>query len=116
MILDDKTCYRHILKINSTCVQSGDDATLLGVMIDKNLTFKKHTDYEVCKAQNKPHGLRHIRKFLTIEKAKILGNAFIDSQFNYAPLIWMFCRKALYSKIEKIHHRTLKVFYGIDDS
>ena len=52
----------------------------------------------------------------TIEKSKTLDNAFIDSQFNYAPLIWMFCRKTLYSKIEKIHHRTLKVVYGIDDS
>ena len=28
----------------------------------------------------------------------------------------MFCRKTLYSKIKKIHHRTLKVVYGIDDS
>ena len=35
---------------------------------------------------------------------------------NSAALIWMFCRKTLYSKIETIHHRTLKVIYGIDDS
>ena len=28
----------------------------------------------------------------------------------------MLCRKTFYSKIEKIHHRTLKVIYGIDDS
>ena len=47
---------------------------------------------------------------------KILGNAFIDSQFNYAPIIWMFCGKTLYPKIENNHHRTLKVVYGIDDS
>ena len=53
--------------------------------------------------------MRRIRKFLTIEKAKILGNAFIDSQFNY--VLWMFCRKTLYLKIEKIHHKTLKVIY-----
>ena len=39
MILGDKTCYKHILKINLTCVQSSDDVTLLGVMIDKNLNF-----------------------------------------------------------------------------
>ena len=116
MILGDKTCYKHILKINSTCVQSSDDVTLLGVTIDKNLTFKKHVDNLVRKAQYKLHALQRIRKFLTIEKAKILGNAFIDSQFNYAPLIWMFCRKTLYSKIEKIIHRTLKLVYGIDDS
>ena len=116
MVLGDKTCYKHILKINSTCVQSSDDATLLGVMIDKNLTFKKHVDKLVRKAHYEVHALWHIRKFLTIEKAKILDNAFIDSHFNHAPLIWMFCWKTLYSKIQKIHHRTLKVVYGIDDS
>ena len=47
---------------------------------------------------------------------KTCYNAFIDSQFNYATLIWMFCRETFYSKIEKIHHRILKVIYGIDDS
>ena len=116
MIFGNKTCYKHILKINSNCVQSSDDVTLLDVIVDKNLTFKKRIDNLVRKAQYTLHALRRIRKFLTIEKAKILDNAFIDSQFNYAPLIWMFCRKTLYSKIEKIHHRTLKVVYGIDDS
>ena len=40
MVLRDKTCYKHLLKINLTCVQSSDDVTPLGVMIDKNLTFK----------------------------------------------------------------------------
>ena len=85
-------------------------------MIDKNLTFKKHIDNLVRKAQYKLHALRRIRKFLTIEKAKILGNAFIESQFNYAPLICMFCRKTFHSKTEEIHHKTSKVIYGIDDS
>ena len=53
---------------------------------------------------------------LEISHYRILGNAFIDSQFSYTPLIWMFCRKTLYSKIEKTHHRVLKVIYSIDDS
>ena len=116
MILRDKTCYKHILKTNLTCVQSSDAVTLLGVMTDKNLTFIKHIDNLILKAPYKLHALRRIRKLLTIKKAKILGNAFIDSQFNYASLIWMFCRKTFYSKIVKIHHRTLKVIYGIDNS
>ena len=69
MIFGDKTCYEHILKINSTCVQSSDDIILLGVMIDKNLTFKKHVYNLVWKTQYKFHALRRIRKFLTIDKA-----------------------------------------------
>ena len=35
-IFGDKTCYKHMLKISLTCVQSSDDVTLLSVMIDKN--------------------------------------------------------------------------------
>ena len=31
MILGDKTCYKHILKINLICVQPSDDAVLLPV-------------------------------------------------------------------------------------
>ena len=50
-----------------------------------------------------------------MEKAKILGNAFIDSQFNYAPFLWMFCRKPLHSKIGKIHHKTCGVIYELCD-
>ena len=49
--------------------------------------------------------------FLTIEKAKILGNTFTDSPFNYTRLLWMFCGKTVYSKIEKIHQKSLIVIY-----
>ena len=88
-----------------TCVQCSDDLTLLGVIIDKSLTFKKHIENLLCEGQYKLHALSCIRKFLTVEKAKTPGNDFIDSQFNYVPVIWMFCKKRFYSKIEKNHHR-----------
>ena len=41
----------------------------------------------------------------------MLGNVFIDSQAIQAPLIWKFCRKVLYLKMQKVHHKTLKVIY-----
>ena len=40
MMVRDKSYYKYILKTNLTYVQSSDDLTLLGVMIDKNLTLK----------------------------------------------------------------------------
>ena len=55
------------------------------------------------------HALQRIRRNLSVDKARLLANAFIDSQFNYAPLIWMFAGKTLINKICKIHHRTLQV-------
>ena len=41
----------------------------------------------------------------------ILANASIDSQFNYAPLIWIFAEKTI-NKICKINHRTFQVIYN----
>ena len=117
MILGDKSHHKHVLKINSVNVEASVDVLLLGMTIDKKLTFKQHEHTEnLCrKLQYELHVLRHIRKFLTIEKAKILGNAFTDSQFNYAPLLWMFCRKTIYSKIEKIHQK-IQVIYESNDT
>ena len=35
--------YEYILKIGLTCVQSSADVIFLGVIIEKSLTFEKHT-------------------------------------------------------------------------
>ena len=45
-----------------------------------------------------------------------LKNAFIESHFNYCPLIWMFCKKSLYNKIANIHHKSLKIVYQNDNT
>ena len=39
----------------------------------------------------------------------MLANAFINSQFNYAPLVWMFSGKTSINKTCKIYYRTLQV-------
>ena len=55
--------------------------------------------------------------FLPNILSRIVDKAtFINSQFKYAPLIWMFCWKTLYHKIGKIHHRTLEVIYQSEES
>ena len=43
------------------------------------------------------------------EHTTLFHRKLIESQFNYAALIWEFCRKTCNSKIEKIHHKTLRV-------
>ena len=85
---------------------------LLGIFIDNQLKFRKHIENLCKEASFKLHALRRIRKFLTVEKARILANAFINSRFNYAPLISMFASKAASDKILKIRRRTLQVVYS----
>ena len=109
MIFSKKSYQPQKLSVNALAVDESDEVKLLGLTNDKELSFSKHiiTNY----AQYKLHALRRIRKYLSLEKAKMLGNAFIDSQLNYAPLIWVFCGKRLYLKMRKIYHKTLNVIY-----
>ena len=111
MILNRKNHRRQRMVINSISVKESNELILLGITIDNKLVFKKHIENLCRVAQYKLHALTHIRKYVILDKAVLLGNTLIKSQFNYAPLIWMFSRKILYHKIEKIHHRALKVIY-----
>ena len=83
MIIGKKKRNSIKLIINSTEIEETKKVVLLGIRIDNLLTFNEHIN-NLC---------RTIRKYLSLGKAKRLCNAFINSQFNYAPLVWMFCRK-----------------------
>ena len=90
-----------MLNINQIKVEESQKVVLLGLTIDNRLTFKDHVGTLRSTANYKLHALRRIRKYLTMEKAKLLYNAFINSQFNYASVIWIFCRKKDYLKLKK---------------
>ena len=38
--------------------------------------------------------------------------AFIESQFGYCPLVWMFHSRSLNNKINRIHERALRITYN----
>ena len=104
------------LNINQIKVKESQKVLLLRLTINNQLTFKDHVDMLCSTANYKLHALRRIRKYLTPEKARLLYNAFIISQFNYASVIWMFCRKKDYLKIEKIQYKALKTIYNSNES
>ena len=115
MILGKKQCNRVTLKINSIVINKSDTVELLGITTDIKLTFNEHINNLCRNASYKSYALRRIRKYLTEDQARFLCSAFINSQFNYAPIIWMFCRKTQSLKIQKIHHKALKVVFNSDD-
>ena len=115
MILGRKNRSKITLMINSKEIQEKDSVELLGIRIDKKLTFNEHINNLCRNANYKLYALRRIRKYLTRDQAKLLYSAFINSQFSYASTIWMFCRKNKYSKIQKIHHKSLKVVFNRDE-
>ena len=87
MILGDKQNTYFVLNINGKKINNFREIKLLGIVIDNQLKFKNTLKTYVKEASFKLYALRRIRKFLTVEKARILANAFINSQFDYALLI-----------------------------
>ena len=49
---------------------------------------------------------------MSLEKRRTLMKAFIESQFNYCPLIWMLHSSTSNSKINHIHERALRTVYS----
>ena len=48
---------------------------------------------------------------MSCNQRKIVMNAFISSQFNYCPLLWLCHNRFLNTLINKIHHRALSIVY-----
>ena len=93
MILGKTSRQPITLNINQIKVKESQKVLLLCLTIDNQFTFKDHVVMLCSTASYKLHALKRIRKYLTPVKARLLYNAFINSQFNYASVIWMFRRK-----------------------
>ena len=97
--------------VGNESISSSDSVELLGITIDKNLNFTEHVS-NLCKRGNqKLHALARISKYLKEDKLKLIMKTFIQSQFNYCPLVWMFHNRTLNNKINKLHERALRIVY-----
>ena len=96
-------------------LQNEENVRLLGVCIDDKMNFEKHIRALLIKANQKLHGLMRVAKYMTVEKLKSIMKAFIESQFNYCPLLWMFHSRHMNNRINKLHERALRVVYNNDD-
>ena len=88
---------------------------LLGIKIDDKLNFNEHVSTLCKKGNQKLHALARISKYMSKDKLKLIMKAFIISQFNYAPLTWMFHSRTLNNKINRLHERSLRLVYNEDN-
>ena len=84
---------------------------LLGLDIDRNLNFNEHVSSLCRKAGNKLSVLARLSNFMSFKQRRILLKTFIESQFGYCPLIWMFHSRRVNNKINHLHERSLRIVY-----
>ena len=79
----------------NTSIASSLSEKLFGITLDPELKTEEHIN-KICSIVNKK--LHCIRTHMSLSKRKMLLRAFIESQFSYCPLIWMFHSKILNKK------------------
>ena len=82
---------------------------LLGVNIDRNLNFDYHIANICKKANNKLTAIVRFINLLSFEKSRTLIKSFVESQFGYCPLVWMFHNRKENNKINRLHERSLRI-------
>ena len=82
------------------------------IEIGTNLNFDDHVISLCKKAGRKLAVLARLYKFMSVKQKRILMKTFVESQFGYCPLIWMFHSRKLNSKINHLQERSLRSFYN----
>jgi len=101
----------HILKFGEYEIESKNSVTLLGIEIDDQISFHSHIHTLARGAAGQLNYLISKKKFLNQEAKKVLIESFIMSNFNYCPLVWLFCDSKSTSKQETIQKRALRFLY-----
>ena len=99
------------INLNEETIKGESSVKLLGLTIDNKLEFNAHVSNLCKKASQKLHALERIAPYIDNGNLKILMKAFIESQFNYCPLIWMFHNRTMNNRINGIHERALRIAY-----
>ena len=103
----------HLVNINvgNSIIEESSEANLLGVLVDRDLSFKSHLNTKIKKANSKIAMIKRNQHFLTFQQRKIVLSSFVHCHFNHAPLSWMFQSREINNKINRVQERALRILY-----
>ena len=101
-----------VVSIDGVQITSITAETLLGITIDSDLNFENHLSAICNQVNRKINAPGQIANYMPLEKRRIMMKAFIESQSNYCPLIWMFHSRTINNKINRLHERALRIVYS----
>ena len=78
------------------------------ITIDRDLKFDKHGLKLFSKVNQKLNALSRMGKLLSFNKRRELFKAFVEFQFKYCPIVWMFHGRRSKKKINRLHERALR--------
>ena len=112
LILSERNTEQDFIQIQQFKILNSSCKKLLGITIDNKLSFDEHVTSLCSKASQKLHALIRVARFMTLHQKRTIMRAFINSQFGYCPIVWMFYNRKLNNRINRIHERALRTVYN----
>ena len=101
-----------VVSIDVIQITSSTAETLLGITIDSELNFENHLSAICNKVSRKNNALGRTANYMSLRKRGIVMKTFLESQFIYCSLIWMFHSRTINNKINLLHERAWSIFYS----
>ena len=97
---------------DSLILKSSNEEVILGVTIDRKLTFRQHIKKMCRKAGQKLSALLRLSPYVNTNKRKTIYTTLVKSQLNCCPLVWMFCSRRSNNLINIVQERALRITYN----
>ena len=99
------------VNVGKTKIWESKKQKLLGVEIDRTLSFDEYIA-SLCREAGKKLSVSvRLSNFMCTNKKRVLMKTFIESQFRYCPLICMFHSRGVNNKINHLHEQSLRIVY-----
>ena len=97
------------VKNNDLCPTN--EIKVFGVTLDDRLNFKSHVDGICNRASRQINSFKRFSKYLKIDRRLSVYKNFIQSNFSYCPVAWLFCGRKNSNKLEKLQERALRIVF-----
>ena len=115
MIITNKRLKRKFeIKINNICLTEADSVNYLGVLIDKNLTWKPHIAAISTKIARSSWVLARLKRYVNHKTLLTVYHSMIFPYLQYCITTWGSCSHSNLTPLVSLQKRIIRVISGAD--
>ena len=96
------------LVIQDSEIRPSECIDILGIELDRHLKFSSHINKICCQTGKQINALKRIKHHLEKDSKLTIYNSYINCNFNFCSIVWMFTNKSHMEKLERTNKRALR--------
>jgi len=97
------------ITIDGIEIKASQSIVILGVELDRELRFNSHIDAICSQTGKQINALKRMKHYLNKQSREVIYKSYINCNFDYCSVTWLFANKTDMEKLEKTNKRALRV-------